>query len=37
MIGTKDKFEGAVLGLDGNIYCIPLRGKLLILFRMKHR
>ncbi len=25
--GTKDLFEGAVLGKDGSIYCIPLRAK----------
>ena len=27
MMGVKDKFEGGVLGLDGNIYCIPLRAR----------
>lgn len=27
LIGVKDKFEGGVLGADGCIYCIPLRGK----------
>lgn len=27
MVSCKDKFEGGVLGLDGNIYCIPLRAK----------
>jgi hypothetical protein len=25
MIDTKDKFEGGVMGLDGSMYCIPLR------------
>lgn len=27
IIGTKDKFEGGVMGFDGTIYCIPLRTK----------
>jgi len=27
MVSCKDKFEGGVLGLDGSIYCIPLRAK----------
>lgn len=27
LVGVKDKFEGGVLGADGCIYCIPLRGK----------
>jgi hypothetical protein len=27
MVSCKDKFEGGVLGLDGKIYCIPLRAK----------
>lgn len=27
MISTKDKFEGGVMGIDGNMYCIPLRTK----------
>mmetsp|Transcript_3956 Transcript_3956/g.8917 ORF Transcript_3956/g.8917 Transcript_3956/m.8917 type:complete len:1089 (-) Transcript_3956:770-4036(-) len=27
MVSCKDKFEGGVQGLDGNIYCIPLRAK----------
>jgi hypothetical protein len=27
MVSCKDKFEGGVLGLDGNIYCMPLRAK----------
>lgn len=27
MVETKDKFEGGVMGLDGNMYCIPLRSK----------
>jgi len=27
MIDTKDKFEGGVMGLDGAMYCIPLRTK----------
>ena len=27
MMGVKDKFEGGVLGMDGCIYCIPLRGE----------
>ena len=27
MVACKDKFEGGVLGLDGSIYCIPLRAK----------
>ena len=27
MVGVKDKFEGGVLGLDGSIYCIPLKAK----------
>lgn len=27
MMGVKDKFEGGVLGHDGNIYCIPLRAR----------
>jgi hypothetical protein len=27
MMGVKDKFEGGVLGLDGCIYCIPLKSK----------
>jgi hypothetical protein len=27
MVNCKDKFEGGVLGLDGSIYCIPLRAK----------
>jgi hypothetical protein len=26
-VGGKEKFEGAVMGSDGNIYCIPLRAK----------
>ncbi len=30
MVSCKDKFEGGVLGLDGNIYCIPLRAKCFI-------
>ena len=30
MMGVKDKFEGGVLGLDGRIYCIPLRAKLCV-------
>lgn len=27
MVGVKDKFEGGVMGLDGCMYCIPLRSK----------
>ena len=27
MVSCKDKFEGGVLGMDGCIYCIPLRAK----------
>ncbi|KAL7530912.1 hypothetical protein ACHAXR_003741, partial [Thalassiosira sp. AJA248-18] len=27
MVSCKDKFEGGVLGMDGKIYCIPLRAK----------
>jgi len=27
MVGTKEKFEGGVMGADGCIYCIPLRSK----------
>jgi hypothetical protein len=27
LLGVKDKFEGGVMGQDGNIYCIPLRAK----------
>lgn len=27
MVSCKDKFEGGVQGLDGKIYCIPLRAK----------
>jgi len=27
MMSVKDKFEGGVLGHDGNIYCIPLRAR----------
>eukprot|EP00980_Cylindrotheca_fusiformis_P000589 scaffold154_cov129-Cylindrotheca_fusiformis.AAC.6 len=27
MMSVKDKFEGGVLGLDGCIYCIPLKSK----------
>lgn len=27
MVSCKDKFEGGVMGLDGNMYCIPLRAK----------
>jgi hypothetical protein len=27
MIGVKDKFEGGVMGLDGCMYCIPLRAR----------
>jgi hypothetical protein len=30
MVSCKDKFEGGVLGLDGKIYCIPLRAKCFI-------
>uniref|UniRef100_A0A7S4V5L1 Uncharacterized protein n=1 Tax=Ditylum brightwellii TaxID=49249 RepID=A0A7S4V5L1_9STRA len=30
MVSIKDKFEGGVLGLDGCIYCIPLRAKTLL-------
>jgi hypothetical protein len=26
-VGGKEKFEGAVMGSDGNIYCIFLRAK----------
>jgi hypothetical protein len=27
LVGVKDKFEGGVMGLDGRIYCMPLRSK----------
>ena len=27
MLGTKDKFEGGVMGLDGSMFCIPLRAR----------
>jgi len=27
MVGTKDKFEGGVMGVDGSMYCIPLRAR----------
>ena len=27
LLGVKDKFEGGVLGVDGCIYCIPMRAK----------
>jgi len=27
MVSCKDKFEGGVLGFNGNIYCVPLRAK----------
>ena len=27
LVGVKDKFEGGVMGADGCIYCVPLRGK----------
>ena len=30
LIGVKDKFEGGVLGMDGNIYCIPLRSRICV-------
>lgn len=30
LIGVKDKFEGGVLGMDQNIYCIPLRAKVCV-------
>ena len=30
MVHTKDKFEGGVMGGDGNIYCMPLRAKALL-------
>lgn len=30
MVHLKDKFEGGVIDLDGNIYCIPLRAKTLM-------
>jgi len=30
MIKYKDKFEGGVMDLNGNIYCIPLRAKMLL-------
>jgi hypothetical protein len=30
MVHMKDKFEGGVIDLDGNIYCIPLRAKTLM-------
>jgi hypothetical protein len=30
LIGVKDKFEGGVMGADGNIYCIPLRSKICV-------
>jgi hypothetical protein len=30
MVGCKDKFEGGVIDLEGNIYCIPLRAKKLL-------
>ncbi len=30
LVNIKDKFEGGVIDLDGNIYCIPLRAKTLM-------
>ena len=30
LAGTKDKFEGGVLGHDGSIYCIPLRSRVCV-------
>ena len=30
MVQIKDKFEGGVIDLDGNMYCIPLRAKKLL-------
>jgi hypothetical protein len=30
MVGCKDKFEGGVIDLKGNIYCVPLRAKKLL-------
>ena len=30
MVQYKDKFEGGVIDLEGNIYCIPLRAKALL-------
>jgi hypothetical protein len=30
LVGTKDKFEGGVLGQDGCIYCIPLRSRICV-------
>jgi hypothetical protein len=30
MVQVKDKFEGGVIDLEGNIYCIPLRAKQLL-------
>jgi len=30
MVQVKDKFEGGVMDLEGNIYCIPMQAKALI-------
>ena len=30
MVQIKDKFEGGVMDLEGNIYCIPMQAKALI-------
>lgn len=30
MVHIKDKFEGGVMDLEGNIYCIPMQAKALI-------
>ncbi len=30
MVLVKDKFEGGVIDLEGNIYCIPMQAKALI-------
>ena len=30
MVHIKDKFEGGVMDVDGNMYCIPMQAKALI-------